>query len=467
MIKSILLRFRDSSTENTILEHQEIISKYKYTWWGWWKKDSEPYPHEEIKEIVTILQKGPMEIGLFNRSENKFYRANLVEIFNKEQASVPSPELELTPSYYNKFKLPAWFKLVQITEVSKEEFEEYLSSMLDPERTFFIVGADEEKIVIDRHQLKSNYVLHLTDLHLGDDYGFPEASNIEGRSVIDILVSDLHKLGIQIGLVIVSGDLISRGKVVLFQRALDFLNQLIEKLNLTNEEVVIIPGNHDIPIDEYNFKNYEHEVPYLDFLRKFYNKEKKVIGIDKFHLKNGVKLDVLRMNSVRLRKDDEKNFGYVEWPLYDTLLTNSELEKDSYKIAVIHHHLITSPAEENFQKEYKYGGFSLTLDAGKVIEGLQAFGFNMVLNGHQHLPLIQRVSRGRITENKTIEGIEKDLYLLSGGSCGVKDGRFTEYMKLNTYNILNISEDNLEIFCREYTRKIEPRNYFTCSLPLK
>ena len=41
-MENILLRFRDTASVDTIAEHEAIINRSGFTWWGWWKKDSEP-----------------------------------------------------------------------------------------------------------------------------------------------------------------------------------------------------------------------------------------------------------------------------------------------------------------------------------------------------------------------------------------------------------------------------------------
>jgi hypothetical protein len=80
--------------------------------------------------------------------------------------------------------------------------------------------------------------------------------------------------------------------------------------------------------------------------------------------------DVLRIHSVKLRKKEESNYGYVDWLHYKNLLSSNNLD-GQVKIAIIHHHLISMPSEEILDTTYPYGSISVTLDSGKVIEGLQ------------------------------------------------------------------------------------------------
>ncbi len=53
-MESILLRFRDLVAD-TIAEHNYIIKKKGFVWWGWWKKEDEPDNTVAIKEIDKIF----------------------------------------------------------------------------------------------------------------------------------------------------------------------------------------------------------------------------------------------------------------------------------------------------------------------------------------------------------------------------------------------------------------------------
>jgi hypothetical protein len=60
-------------------------------------------------------------------------------------------------------------------------------------------------------------ILHLSDLHFGSDYGFPLVRPIPGRGMdalplVEKISSRIfQELGIRVGVVVVSGDLITRG----------------------------------------------------------------------------------------------------------------------------------------------------------------------------------------------------------------------------------------------------------------
>jgi hypothetical protein len=80
MPKTALLRFRDHSSDiDTIQEHIKIIDKYKYTWWGWWKKQSEPDHRSDLEELKYHAKKEAITVGLFDRSTDRYFFARATD----------------------------------------------------------------------------------------------------------------------------------------------------------------------------------------------------------------------------------------------------------------------------------------------------------------------------------------------------------------------------------------------------
>src|ERR1035441_3734148 len=111
MADTILLRFRDFSAD-TVAQHQALIARIGYTWWGWWKKSEEPDRTPDLERLKAQLETGGVEIGLFDKSDDRFYKAYVSEcVFGKASVRVTSPMPRATPLYYRKEKLPGWFKI--------------------------------------------------------------------------------------------------------------------------------------------------------------------------------------------------------------------------------------------------------------------------------------------------------------------------------------------------------------------
>lgn len=468
-MENLLLRFRDTNNLDTISEHQKLIDKYGYTWWGWWKKDSEPNRNKFIDDIRNNLKNNIF--FLFDRSSERFYLISVSELFCKKNEKVLTPEIEKTPSYYNTEKLSLWLKLDKFKSISLNDFIGVFSLIPSYDYTFFTnediaQEVSELKTKNKRIKLKSDYILHLSDIHFGDDFGFPSASLPNKRPLLNI-ISDyiLNELKEKVGLLIISGDITSRGDGnVLLNQGLLFLNDLCDVLKINKEAVIIIPGNHDIPLQSANFKDYSHENTFRIFMEQFYGTKKEHFGLDFFEFPCGINVDILRINSVKLRKKEESNYGYVDWFHYKNLLASHKLDGD-IKIAVIHHHLVSMPIEETLDPNYTYASISVTIDSGRVIEGLQRNGFDFVLNGHQHIPGITRITRGVINDTNLVDmNDRKQLTILSAGSAGVKDERFSEEMKYNSFSVYLMKPDSLYIEVLVFNPSIEPKRYYSSEL---
>ena len=75
-----------------------------------------------------------------------------------------------------------------------------------------------------------------------------------------------------IGVVVVSGDLISKGDGKAYADVENFLEQLLAALCLDKEHCVIVPGNHDMWTvgEDHPTRSYKHEQPYKSFLKGFF-----------------------------------------------------------------------------------------------------------------------------------------------------------------------------------------------------
>ncbi len=463
-MKKYLLRFRDTGDLNTIQEHEKLFDTYGYTWWGWWKKDSEPERLELFRKIEKNFTQNIF--FLFDRSTERFFQINVDEIKYSDN-KINTPEFEKTPSYYNNEKLFLWLKINSIKEILIEDFLKNFTIVPSNDFTFFT----EDDIFQEyselskanfRIDLESDYILHLSDIHFGEDFGFPATSVPGKRPLLDIITDFVkHDLRQEIGLLVISGDISSRGDGnILLNQGLPFLEDLCNNLGIRKECVIIIPGNHDIPLQSANFKDYNHENAFRIFLQQFYGEPMEPFGLNFYRFPCGRQVDILRINSVKLRKKEESNYGYVDWSHYKNLLALQTLDGD-FRIAVIHHHLASMQAEEILSSDYPFGSISVTIDSGKVIEGLQRNGFDIVLNGHQHVPGITRITRGFISDSNHIDlSSRKELTILSAGSAGVKDARFSTEMKYNTFSLYQLKKNELLVEVKKFNPSLEPTRHF-------
>jgi len=355
--------------------------------------------------------------------------------------------------------------MMEIVSTTEEDFRRQFGTVPGGEGTVFPVWRRGDRMVVDEPsvlavgKVRGAAIVHISDLHFGDDFGFPESAKVGETPLLDILTQDIERLGVKPAIVIVSGDITTRFDTdAMLGPALDFLLSLAEAWDLQRNQVVIVPGNHDIPLHKFNAQNYSHERMYRIFLQNFYDARTETVNIRRLMLESGLTLEVLLLNSVRLRTPELKEYGYAEWPLCEPLLKSVEVPKGTVRIAVLHHHLVPAPLVEI--PDPKGAPLSVTIDAGQIIEGLQRFGFSFVFHGHQHLPHIWRLARGMRTSNGNVEirWPDRFLYAIGAGSAGARADRILP-LRQNTYNLLRLEKDNWRYRVRQYNAGMRPEDY--------
>jgi 3',5'-cyclic AMP phosphodiesterase CpdA len=469
-MNTILLRFRDVTPNiDTIQEHNRIILDKGYVWWGWWKKENEPFRNDILDSIKSRLKSEErLSIALFNRTARKFYIVEIEDIKFSNAKRSKSLDQQSTPEYYRTKLLFAWFKFVAIRETDLNEFKESVGWIPIGRNTLYKLPIDKHDNFDKCYPIKAGNILHLSDIHLGEDYGFPLEKKPTKTPLLERIQDYFnYRNKIDIDLLVISGDLTSKGNTSYLSSAVKpFLTDLCEILEIEKEQIIIVPGNHDIPLDSADIMTYKHESAFIDFLTNFYRDDKKELnGIDKFLTSDGIEIEFLRMNSSRLRTKEESNFGYLGWSDYRAIIENyHDKNSTSVKIAVLHHHLISVPNEEPISSDYPFGSVSVTIDSGAVIEGLQEYNYDIVLHGHQHAPGIHRVNRGMKTDSML--NMEKGLYICGTGSAGAKTGRLGDQIRNNSFSILLVKSDKVEIETVHYNPLKEPETYFKTVLSL-
>jgi hypothetical protein len=114
-VETVILRFRDlASVEGeTIESHLSISSSKGFVWWGWWAKPNEKVPLDCFERFKAVANSSGWEIFLFHSGTGEFHKASCTDIFfDPSGKTIPSPNLENTPEYYNEKPCSAWFKLI-------------------------------------------------------------------------------------------------------------------------------------------------------------------------------------------------------------------------------------------------------------------------------------------------------------------------------------------------------------------
>jgi hypothetical protein len=121
-----VLRFRDIEVDlgETITKHRRIIEDHDCCWWGWLSREYESNPHRELDVLHnTLISEANGEsyhVVLFDTGQGKLYLASCNDI-KTSRNRMYSPKVDLTPDYYRSKRAPAWFRFIQISDISADE----------------------------------------------------------------------------------------------------------------------------------------------------------------------------------------------------------------------------------------------------------------------------------------------------------------------------------------------------------
>ena len=390
------------------------------------------------------------------------------------------------PEYYRTkiMDVPIWFELS--SALIRVDVDVSLIDVLGVPTIYFL-EYDRGKVTniqpqreFDKIQpQKAKFLLHLTDIHLGEDHGFRPPGPPPGRidvsarpTLVEVLCRDLERIDAfgKIAGVIVSGDIVTRGGwdrtyrsgnsyITGLQVAQSFLQDLSEKLAVSPEWFFMVPGNHDIvrPPGSDPTKvpaillDYKHENGFRALRERF-------CGIYKLSPLNyvvkieigGRKLIIGLLNSAYL--NDHVTFSEYGFVGDDAEHVFQIMQKasDFTKLLVLHHHLLPI-----YEREIVSDGsqISLTLDAAKIVRRAQEVGVCSVLHGHQHFAKRINCASFSPEMEKQFRNLRHGISVLAGGSAGVKDERLPKG-ESNTYGLVDISKSKPSL----RIRRIYPTN---------
>lgn len=510
MENNIVLRFRNLGIPNTVEAHLDKITEYKKVWWGWWNKEDEYIPRDVLAELnIEIASNGFAEIFLIDSGNKILYTAKLIEINeSKTEETIQTPNEKLTPDYYSKNPHKIWFCFTEIKKIDSNIIQKWAYRKVDKFTEDKYESHFENKMVFDldemlsrihrtiyfiktydpanhkSHKLelvppfefenfsinpiigKSNYILHISDLHYGECHGFPlESDQKINISLVDAIYNDVISMGLKSSpsFIIVSGDFTCKGDASEFETAASALNYLRVKFQMEIQNFIVLPGNHDITWQadekEKEIKKVleKEEANYREFYEKFFmnNKPNEFLSMGRrLILNNFISLDIIGFNSCMLEQSGFQGYGFIgHKQLYDAFLNMkwNEEKLTNLRLCVLHHHLVPviDLAEKIDEKDRTY---SLTLDAGNVVKNLILKSVDLVLHGHKHEP--SAISIARSTDFKKNYSFENSLNIVSAGSAGCKRD-YSGPIGKNSYNIIEISKTQLRVKRRAMSGSLE------------
>ncbi len=192
---------------------------------------------------------------------------------------------------------------------------------------------------------KTFTIAQISDIHTGSSY-FDENLMMSAIAEINQMQPDV---------LAVVGDLTSNGYKGEFEEAADW----IAKFEIDNK--IVIPGNHDA-----------RNVGYLHFRDIFGNPNRR----HDFPMPDGRNLRVVTVDSGK----PDINDGEVGRGAYPEISQNLKSDDGTFRVFVLHHHLISIPGTGRER--------NIVLDAGDVLALLRSLDVHLVLSGHKHVPYV-------------------------------------------------------------------------------
>lgn len=260
--------------------------------------------------------------------------------------------------------------------------------------------------------------------------------------------------------IVLSGDLVYTGKAEEFDLVQNFLVELCNELGMTRDQVVIVPGNHDIDWDVARTSLTQRFDNYLTFTRQFYGKElfhqifplvewdfsvlhSRPEPSEIISLQQRGPVTFVGLNSC-VFEDHQHHYGYIGLKqLGRVAKLLPEAAGDEIRVAVMHHHLLPypeplSPARRAAEVMLD---MSTVRDAGIVEQRLSRLGFSLVLHGHKHKPQLRETSVRQRPEGSAFAA--RSLIVSGCGSTGVSEHEL-EHNQSNHFAVIKLLRDRRE-----------------------
>lgn len=288
-------------------------------------------------------------------------------------------------------------------------------------------------------------ILHLSDLHYKNSFSYGE--------LLDKLKEDLQKFSTikKINVICVTGDIFDRGDTsqIKINEAKIFLDNISNIL--PDSKIIFCPGNHDVNLKKISkiisagLKNFqsigdlgsvirgEDVLPHLEDYINF----TKLFNSNHYANNNFYHTEIINLGN--------KKFGFASFN--SSWLSQGGGEKDRNNLMVCREQLEDAYGEIK-SCDIKIAMMHHTLDwlepaEAKYCELFFHKNFNILLNGHNH--------------NNSAFYIKSNIGELALSNTA---SLFNERNEYNSYNLIDISENEFKIYAREYFKE---RNAFDSS----
>lgn len=177
------------------------------------------YQYPDLKPCFDWLRRGNLERCF---EQNPILKSLFFYNAGEGRLSIEDPQLEF---YLRNL---GWLEFARMTG--------HQGVRLDPEKGLVVTPGQGPAVAADE---VLTHVLHLSDLHFGTEE--------QARIWYDQLAADLRELGCaKLDALIISGDIANRSVPEEYEAARHFLRLLTAEFPLSPQQVVLVPGNHDL-----------------------------------------------------------------------------------------------------------------------------------------------------------------------------------------------------------------------------
>jgi 3',5'-cyclic AMP phosphodiesterase CpdA len=244
-------------------------------------------------------------------------------------------------------------------------------------------------------------LLHISDVHFGPPY-HPEV----GAALVKF-ASELEA-----DVIVASGDFTQRAKEEQFRDAREFLDRL------PHVPLVVVPGNHDIPLYRVKERLF---TPYLLYQRYISAELDTVTRLD------GAVIVALNSTAPHRYITDGR---ILRWQLDFVREAFKGTPEDVMRIVVAHHHFAPPPDFE---------GATAMAGAKRALDAFTAMRVDMILGGHLHRAYI-----GNSLDVYSGVDREHGIVIVQCGTSASRRGRAREREK-NSFNVLRLDQRMIRV----------------------
>ncbi|NOT37622.1 MAG: metallophosphoesterase [Saprospiraceae bacterium] len=209
-------------------------------------------------------------------------------------------------------------------------------------------------------------LLHLTDLHFGDNHSRSHTIfNFSADDISHLVIEKVkHDFTCKNLVIVLGGDITDKGAAHKYQYALDFVRKLRSGFKGYKIEFMICPGNHDIDIKNPNNS--------FDAFNKF---STDVTGNSKYIYTDSKTSVIHTFNNWSFLSANSMYHKIKDYGILDMSTIEANLKKAKHPVVVLtHHHLVPIYKKDSSVCRNSYDLFKLSLN----------YGVKLILHGHVH-----------------------------------------------------------------------------------